>query len=83
MNTRNNCPAEEPVSWREPFPEPRTLPVGWDLSELIAIPWPFTPSPSTCPVELPWHLWWSDRVRAMLARVGNFVSSLSHSIATR
>ena len=32
-STANNLPA-----WYEPFPEPRTIPGGWDLSEYCIVP---------------------------------------------
>jgi hypothetical protein len=24
--------------WHEPFPEPQTIPLGWDLSEILSAP---------------------------------------------
>lgn len=39
MNT-TNTPYEEIESaqpeWRDPFPEPQTIPSGWDISEVLA-----------------------------------------------
>jgi hypothetical protein len=31
---------KEPIipEWLEPFPEPQTIPSGWDLSELLSAP---------------------------------------------
>ncbi|GEM_PF-6769800 len=70
------------IEWREPFPEPRTIPAGWDTSEFMPVPWPFVPAR---PVKegLPFYVFWSGRLRAALLRVGDFVSSLSHSLASR
>lgn len=31
-----NSLAETYPAWREPFPEPRTIPSGWDLSGLLS-----------------------------------------------
>ncbi len=42
-----SSPREDPdvseTDWFDPFPEPRTIPSGWDLSELV-------PDPQTEPV---------------------------------
>ncbi len=31
MEIGNNSP-----EWHEPFPEPQTIPIGWDLSEVLS-----------------------------------------------
>ncbi|HEY4724286.1 MAG TPA: hypothetical protein VII92_20690 [Anaerolineae bacterium] len=35
MNPQNNQSYEPLPEWFEPFPEPRTVPAGWDLSNLV------------------------------------------------
>jgi len=34
MSTQNKNPEISQAQWFEPFPEPHTIPPGWDLSEL-------------------------------------------------
>lgn len=72
----------ESMEWREPFPEPRTIPKAWIMDELMPIPWPFVPARENGG-SMPLTLVLSSRVRAVFARVGDFVSSLSHSFASR
>ncbi len=37
MSEHPNTPSETAPAWNtDPFPSPRTMPKGWDLSELIA-----------------------------------------------
>lgn len=72
----------EPLEWREPFPEPRTIPAAWNLDEIMPLPWPFEPLKAVA-ASTPLALFLSSRVRAVLARVGDFVSSLSHSLVSR
>ena len=38
MNTQNE--AQDYNSAYNPFPEPQTIPAGWDMSELVAAPRP-------------------------------------------
>ncbi len=80
--TMPNPFSPEPVEWRDPFPEPRAIPEAWDLDALMPVPWPFTPAKATGgSMSLPLFL--SNRVRGILTRVGDFVSSLSQSFASR
>ncbi len=81
MNTRQV--ETDSVEWRDPFPEPRLFPSDWDLSEFMAIPWPFAALETARTADSSLYLVLSNMVRAMLARVGNFVSAFSHSIAMR
>lgn len=80
--TTLNSSLPELTEWREPFPEPRTIPMAWILDELMPVPWPFMPA-KEAGGSMPLALVLSNRVRAVLARVGDFVSSLSHSFASR
>jgi hypothetical protein len=34
-NTPEDDPEEVHPEWHEPFPEPQTIPAGWDVSEMI------------------------------------------------
>lgn len=77
-----NSSLPEPVEWRESFPEPQTLPRAWNLDELMPIPWPFTPA-KAAGGSTPLVLFLSSRVRAVLTRVGDFVSSFSNSLVSR
>ncbi len=83
MDARNNLADEFVGDWRDPFPEPRTIPAAWNVSEFLAIPWPFAPLEATRAADLPLYAVLSSILRTALARVGDFVSSFSHSIATR
>lgn len=83
MEAKHNRMQERFMDWRNPFPEPQLFPPAWDLSEFMAIAWPFVPSETAGATVLPLHLLLSSMVRSMLARVGDFVSSFSHSLATR
>jgi hypothetical protein len=37
-NLSHDDPESIMPEWHEPFPEPQTIPSGWDLSELLALP---------------------------------------------
>jgi hypothetical protein len=37
MTTEFNPPADPRPEWHDAFPEPRTFPSGWDLSDVLAI----------------------------------------------
>ncbi len=40
MSAENISPRVSQIHWFDPFPEPRTFPAGWDLSELYKEPQP-------------------------------------------
>ena len=40
MSTQNENPEATQTQWFDPFPEPHTIPSGWDLSELYPGPQP-------------------------------------------
>jgi hypothetical protein len=80
MNTPNGSLVDESEmmsEWHEPFPEPQTYPTGWDLSEF---------KPASMPVaavEEDYSTLPPSKVKAAIARFGDFVSSLSHSRSSR
>jgi hypothetical protein len=46
MTTQNENPDFSPTEYYDPFPEPNTIPSGWDLSEMLSAPQPVPASES-------------------------------------
>lgn len=53
MSTQNENQDVTPTHWFDPFPEPHTLPSGWDLSGLFSDPQPASVTEEDDPDEIP------------------------------
>ncbi len=52
MTTQNENPDFSGPEYHDPFPEPNTIPSGWDLSELLSAPQPVPAADSNSLADL-------------------------------